>query len=161
MNGEEMTAGSIGHSAAERKLFAARSRWWNSTGGGSSTSPTPGVQQTTKGVGNIKAGDGGIKFRAEWPDQDAENWKWISDNRIDAKTGMSIPDPPGQTIHCSPETAALRKRLGGLNSSGALGAGSGAVRGAGQGWLTKRNLWYFAAAFMTYVILVRIFGEVE
>lgn len=161
MNGEEMTAGSISASPTERRYHAARSKWWNSTGGGSATSPTPGVQQTSKGVGNIKAGDGGVKFRSEWPDEDAENWKWLSDNRIDPKTAKAIPDPPGQTIECSPETAALRKRLGGINASGKLTSSGEAVREAGQGWLRGRGWWYAAGAFMLYVVLVRIFGDVD
>lgn len=159
MNGEEMTAGSISGSSTERKILSAKSRWWNSTGGGSATSRKPGVQVTTKGVGNIKAGDGGVKFRAEWPDEDAENWKWIEENRVDPKTGKCIPDPEGQVIQCSPETAALRRLLGG--SGGALATGGGVVREAGQGWLTKQRLYYIGGAFMLYVILMRIFGEVD
>lgn len=161
MNSEEMTAGSISHTPAERKLFAAKSRWWNSTGGGSATSPVPGVQHTTRGVGNIKAGDGGVKFRTEWPEEDAANWRWISEARIDPKTGMCLPDPPGETVQCSPETAALRRRLGAINSSGALATGGDVVRGAGAGWLTKKTLWYVGGAFFIYVILVRIFGDVD
>ncbi|KAK3203546.1 hypothetical protein GRF29_112g1611869 [Pseudopithomyces chartarum] len=34
MTSEEMTTGSVRASEAERKLFAQRTRWWNSTGGG-------------------------------------------------------------------------------------------------------------------------------
>lgn len=160
MNGEEMTAGSISGTPAERKWYAARSRWWNSTGGGSATSPKPGVQNTTKGVGNIKAGDGGAKFRSEWPDEDAENWRWIGEHRIDPKTGKCLPDNPEQGP-CSPETAALRRRLGGGDAVNAISSGGSAVRNAGQGWLTKRHLWYGAAAIFVYVILVRIFGDID
>lgn len=161
MNSEEMTAGSISHTPTERRYFAARSRWWNTTGNGTATSPKPGVQQTVKGLGNIKAGDGGAKFRSEWPEEDAENWTWISENRIDPKTGKCIPDPPGEAVQCSPETAALRRRLGGANSAGALAQGGEAIKEAGQGWLGKRGLWYAAGAFMLYVVLSRIFGEVS
>lgn len=159
MNGEEMTAGSISGTPSERKVLAAKSRWWNTTGGGSATSRRPGVQITTKGLGNIKAGDGGVKFRSEWPEEDAENWKWIEENRVDPRTGKCIPDPPGQVIQCSPETAALRRLLGG--SGNPLTTGGGAVREAGQGWFTGRRLYYVAGAFMVYVVLMRIFGDVD
>lgn len=161
MNSEEMTAGSISQTAADRRLLAAKSRWWNSTGGGSATSPVPGVQQTSRGVGNIKAGDGGVKFRTEWSEEDAANWKWISEARIDPKTGKCLPDPPGEVVQCSPETAALRRRLGAINSSGALATSGDVVRGAGAGWLTRKTLWYAGGAFFLYVVLVRIFGEVD
>ena len=52
MTSDEMTTGSVSASEAERKYHAARSRWWNSTGGGSQGK---GGQK-----GNIKAGDGGL-----------------------------------------------------------------------------------------------------
>src|SRR5437016_10556634 len=65
MTSEEMTTGSVSASPAERRYFAARSRWWNSTGGGSSENKKAGVIASTKGIGAIKAGDGGVKFRAE------------------------------------------------------------------------------------------------
>ncbi|RAO73791.1 uncharacterized protein BHQ10_009803 [Talaromyces amestolkiae] len=114
MTSEEMTTGSVSASDSERRLFAARSRWWNSTGGGSQTNIPAGVTATSKGINNIKAGDGGLKFRTEWPELDQENWRWIKDNRIDAATGHIIPDPNALTSnHCSPETSALRRRPAG------------------------------------------------
>ncbi|KAJ6439720.1 Major facilitator superfamily transporter [Purpureocillium lavendulum] len=70
MTSDEMTTGSVSTSAAERRYLASKSRWWNSTGGGSHV-------KNPAQKGNVKAGDGGAKFRAEWPEVDAENWEWI------------------------------------------------------------------------------------
>ncbi|KAI5308687.1 Ubiquitin-conjugating enzyme E2 6, partial [Ascosphaera atra] len=123
MTSEEMTTGSVSASPAERRILASRSRWWNSTGGGSTTKATPGVTKTTRGLGNVKAGDGGLKFRTEWPDHDAQNWKWMEDNHVDAATGHAVQEQAAATApasSCSPEGSALRKRLStsasGLNS---------------------------------------------
>ena len=160
MSSEEMTAGSIGGTPAERKWLAARSRWWNSTGGGSASKPVPGVQATTKGVANIKAGDGGVKFRAEWPDEDAENWKWIKDNRVDPLTGKILPDPDGQSIQCSPEAAALRRVLGGGSSGvGGVVQGGQAARDAGQGWIGRNKYWLLAGAVLVYLVMTRLLAD--
>ncbi|POS85052.1 ubiquitin-conjugating enzyme E2 6 [Erysiphe pulchra] len=84
MTSEEMTTGSVSASLSERKWAAARTRWWNSTGGGS------WKDNKTIQKGNVKAGDGGSKFRSEWPQLDQENWKWMEQNRIDPITGNQI-----------------------------------------------------------------------
>src|SRR4051812_15881277 len=91
MTSEEMTTGSVGATEAERKWAAGRTRWWNSTGGGSWTENGKGGQK-----GNIKAGDGGVKFRAEWPELDQENWKWMKDNKIDPMTGNAAVEAGSQ-----------------------------------------------------------------
>ncbi|KAK4690253.1 ubiquitin-conjugating enzyme E2 J2, partial [Lecanoromycetidae sp. Uapishka_2] len=117
MTSDEMTTGSLGAGESERKWLAARSRWWNSTGGGSSTNPVKGNIATVKGVGAVKAGDGGVKFRAEWPELDEENWKWMRDNNVDAATGKVLPPPEGEgeasNVACSPKVAALKRGPGG------------------------------------------------
>lgn len=161
MNGEEMTAGSISGSVAERRYYSARSRWWNSTGGGSATSPVPGVQSTTKGVNNIKAGDGGVKFRFEWPEEDAENWRWITENRIDPKLGKCLSDPSDQAAApCSPELANLRRRLGGIEQNKVSSSTGGqVVREAGQGWLTKRNFYLVGGVFILFTLFMRLFDD--
>jgi hypothetical protein len=159
MTSEEMTTGSMSASEAERKLLAARSGWWNSTGGGSATKPTPGVHPTSKGVGNIKAGDGGVKFRFEWPEVDAANWEWIKENRIDPATGRILPDAIGNTLHCSPEAAALRRQLGGSAGVGNVVHEGRAARDAGQSWLRRNKLWAAAGLVFTWVLLARVFGE--
>jgi len=164
MNSEEMTAGSVGGTPAERKWHAARSRWWNSTGGGSATKPTPGIHPSAKGVANIKAGDGGVKFRTEWPEEDTANWKWMQEHRIDPQTGRILPDPDGIPFPCSPEAAALRRTLGASAAGvGAVVQGGQAARAAGQGWWVsrKRRLWIIFGCFVLYVLLVRVFGDRE
>ncbi|KAK0508795.1 hypothetical protein JMJ35_009071 [Cladonia borealis] len=108
MTSDEMTTGSLSAGENERKWLAARSRWWNSTGGGSCTNPVKGNNASVRGVGAVKAGDGGVKFRAEWPELDEENWKWMRANRIDAASGRVLMQEgegsEGETIAaCDPQ----------------------------------------------------------
>lgn len=138
MTSEEMTTGSLSATVAERKWYAARSRWWNSTGGGSSTQPVKGNIATTKGVGAVKAGDGGVKFRAEWEEQDEENWKWMERNNVDLATGKVIFK---NGVSCSPEAAALMR---GPSGSARVGGTAGAI---GQGFI-GRHKWAFAIAML-------------
>lgn len=160
MTSEEMTTGSVSATETERRWYAAKSRWWNSTGGGSSTRAVPGVTATSKGINNIKAGDGGVKFRAEWPELDEENWKWMTDHRIDPATGQVVPDPNSTATNCSPETAALRRRPGGSATGlGAVVGGGQVARDAGQSWIRRNKYWVGAAFLLCYVLLSRIFGE--
>ncbi|PWY69823.1 hypothetical protein BO94DRAFT_560666 [Aspergillus sclerotioniger CBS 115572] len=141
MTSEEMTTGSVSASEAERRVLAARSRWWNSTGGGSHISATPGVTPTAKGINNVKAGDGGLKFRAEWPELDQDNWRWMKDSRIDTNTGQLMPDPSLAT-RCSPETSALRRRPNGSAPGlGAVMEGGHVAREAGQSWVRRNKIW--------------------
>ena len=161
MTSEEMTTGSVGATEGERKWAAARTRWWNSTGGGTSTRTVPGVSATTKGIGAVKAGDGGVKFRAEWPDLDEENWKWMKENRIDAATGNVVPDPDAPHPNgCSPETASLRRRpMGSAAGLGAVVEGGQAAREVRQSWIQRHKLMVGAVALFSYVILARLLGE--
>ena len=107
MTSDEMTTGSINASEAERKWLAARTRWWNSTGGGSRTNKKAGVTASVKGIGAVKAGDGGVKFRAEWPELDSENFDWMDKNGIDPATGELLSSPEGVATECSNEVTAL------------------------------------------------------
>ncbi|KAL1990752.1 hypothetical protein VTN49DRAFT_6591 [Thermomyces lanuginosus] len=158
MTSEEMTTGSVSASDSERRLYAARSRWWNSTGGGSYSNVSAGVTATTKGINNIKAGDGGLKFRTEWPELDAENWKWMRENRIDIATGNVLPDPNAPPANqCSPEASALRRRP---NASGpGLGAvveGGQAARAAGQSWVRRHRLLVGLVIVLGYALVSRM-----
>ena len=157
MTSDEITTGSVSASEAERRVFAARSRWWNSTGGGSHSKSVPGVSATKRGIGNVKAGDGGVKFRAEWPELDEENWRWIKDSRIDAATGQIIPDPNAAPAACSPETSALRRRpVGSAAGLGAVVEGGQAARDVGQGWVRRNKLWVGLALVFGYAVVVRL-----
>lgn len=84
-----MTTGSVSGTPAERRTYASRTRWWNCTGGGSTKKTIPGVsgEVNASGFGNVKAGDGGEKFRKEWPELDRENWKWLEEKKIEPTTG--------------------------------------------------------------------------
>ena len=156
MTSEEMTTGSVRASEQERKLFAARTRWWNSTGGGSSTRSVAG--SNARGVGAIKAGDGGAKFRAEWPELDVENSKWMKERRIDPAIGLVIREPDHGA--CLPEAAALRRRptVSGTGL-GAVVEGGQVARDAGQNWLGRNKFIIGVLMMFGYVIITRLLGE--
>ncbi|KAK3991562.1 ubiquitin-conjugating enzyme E2 6 [Cladorrhinum sp. PSN332] len=154
MTSEEMTTGSVSASETERKYLAARSRWWNSTGGGSHLKN----EGSGAGKGNIKAGDGGLKFQSEWPEIHAENLKWMRDTKIDMATGNKIVENPAAS--CGPQ----------LGIPAGIAAGSGhqahavvdAViqqREAGQGWLASNKLLLAGAIIFIYVLIARLLGE--
>ena len=161
MTSDEMTTGSVHATEAERRWAATRTRWWNSTGGGTSNKAVPGVNASTKGIGAVKAGDGGVKFRAEWPEIDEENWKYMKENRIDPVTGNYVPDPDAPASSaCSPETAALRRRLGGSAAGlGAVVEGGQAARDAGQSWIRRNKFIVGGLLVIGYVLLARLLGE--
>lgn len=160
MTSDEMTTGSLGASDAERKWLAARSRWWNSTGGGSVKTPVKGNTATVRGVGAVKAGDGGVKFRAEWPELDEENWKWMKEHRIDAATGKIMASPESESSStnaaCSPEVAALKRGPGGTTGLGDAGR---AAREAGQSWVGRNKYLVMGMVVIGYVLMMRLVGE--
>lgn len=161
MTSDEMTTGSVSSTEAKRRVYAAQSRWWNSTGGGSYSNLSPGVTPTTKGINNIKAGDGGLKFRTEWPELDQENWKWMKDNNIDPATGQILPKSKPKGTQCSPETIALRKRP--TTSASGLGAvveGGQAVQ-AGESWIRRHKIWVCVAVLFGYAFLTRLINDVQ
>ncbi|EMC92769.1 hypothetical protein BAUCODRAFT_37681 [Baudoinia panamericana UAMH 10762] len=166
MTSEEMTTGSVSATEAQRKEFAARTRWWNSTGGGSTNRTLSGQAQTqgsnSRGFGAIKAGDGGKRFREQWAEEDAANWKWIEENRIDPQTGQSLVTKPAS--HCAPETtAALRQRAStGQAGLGAAVVGGGqAARQAGHGWLGRNWGKVLAGVIFIYVVAARLLNDVK
>lgn len=138
-----MTTGSISSSPAERQYLAARSRWWNSTGGGSHASGN------TANKGNVKAGDGGAKFRAEWVDLDAENWQWMTAKGIDPVTGKG----GDKESSCGPQ----------LSIAGSSGHQTQAVvdavvqqRDAGRGWISRHRLLVAGGVIFVYVLIARL-----
>ena len=161
MTGDEMTTGSVHATDAERRYLAARTRWWNSTGGGTGRRDRrpAGVNPSTRGVGAVKAGDGGVKFRAEWPELDEENWKYLNEHKIDPATGQSA-SPANSS--CSPETAALRRRLGGSQPAlGAVVEGGQAARDVGQSWI-RRYKWVLGGLLLFgYIVAARLLGGEE
>lgn len=160
MTSEEMTTGSISASDAERKAFSQRTRWWNSTGGGSTTRSLAGHTSNTRGFGAIKAGDGGKRFREQFPELDAENWKWMEENKIDPQTGKTVNASPQQPGSCSPEIDGLRRRTGGSNAGlGAVVEGGQAARQVGQGWLGRNKYYILGGLLFLYVIAARVLRE--
>lgn len=163
MTSEEMTTGSLSASEPERIVFAARSRWWNSTGGGSSSRTIPGLAvqgSNARGFGAIKAGDGGAKFKEEWPELDEENWKWMEERKVDPQTGKTVTPPAPSNNTCSPETNALRKRpVGSHPGIGAVVEGGHVARDVGQSWLRRNRMYIALGLIFSYVVLARALGE--
>ncbi|KAI2477351.1 Ubiquitin-conjugating enzyme E2 6 [Pyrenophora tritici-repentis] len=155
MTSEEMTTGSVRASEAERKLFAQRTRWWNSTGGGtkSSGSANTGGSQ----AGNIRAGDGGSKFRHEWPEVDEENLKWMKEKNIDPATGLPRPKPTPSQPACSPDVSGLRRRPG--TSATVVHDAAQIARDAGQGWLARNRFKIIIGIFLLYILIARVLGD--
>ncbi|TVY28714.1 Ubiquitin-conjugating enzyme E2 [Lachnellula hyalina] len=152
MTSEEMTTGSVGASEVERKWAANRSRWWNSTGGGSWKGEGVKVQK-----GNVKAGDGGAKFRAEWEDLDKENWKWIKENKIDPATGIAIIDPEDVAASgsCGPTIGGLRRPSGSVPVVGTV------VEGGREGgsWIGRNKFKVAGGVIFVYVLIARLLGN--
>lgn len=158
-----MTTGSVGAGEQERRWAAGRTRWWNSTGGGSYSAAGAGAGGGGgKGVlqkGNVKKGDGGRKFREEWPELDKENWKWMKENGIDIATGnVAVKGVEGGD--------AIRDCVGGGIVGLRRPSGSQAVVGAvveggreGGGWLGRHKLWVAGAVIFTYVLVARLLGD--
>ena len=161
MTSDEMTTGSVHATEAERKWLARQTRWWNATGGGTAGKMAPGVNPTVKGIGAIKAGDGGVKFRAEWPELDEENWKWMTTNKIDPITGQITYDPnDAGDGACSPEAAALRRRPGGSGAAlGTVVGGGHAAREAGHSWMRRNKVLLGGLIVFGYVLLARLLGD--
>ena len=163
MTSEEMTTGSVSATEQERKWAASRTRWWNSTGGGSNARANAGVgsNSNSRGLGAIKAGDGGAKFRSEWPELDAENWKWMQDHKVNPVNGAMTAEPGrGSGLGCSPEAAALRRRPSG--SAAALGAvveGGQTAREVGQSWLRRNKIVVGIIVVFGYVLIARLLGD--
>lgn len=159
MTSDEMTTGSVHATEAERRWAAARTRWWNSTGGGTHKRPVSGVTASTRSIGAVKAGDGGVKFSAEWPDLHRENLAWIKENRINDMTGELLPEAAAPEAKCSAEVAALRRGPSGSRVVGAVVGGGQAAREAGQGWMRRHKFLMGAMLLVGYVLLARLLAE--
>ncbi|RAR07918.1 ubiquitin-conjugating enzyme E2 6 [Stemphylium lycopersici] len=156
MTSDEITTGSVRASDAERKLFAQRTRWWNSTCGGTKTAASGNAAAGQRG--NIVAGDGGAKFRHEWPDVEEENIKWMKEKNIDLATGLPRPKPtPAQQPACSPDVSGLRRRPG--TSATVVQDAAQIARDAGQGWLSRNKWRVFFGCVMLYIMIARVLGD--
>lgn len=146
MTSEEMTTGSVSATEAERKFLASRSRWWNSTGGGSAS-------KSSNGRGNVKAGDGGKKFQDEFPDLHQENLEWLKTRKVDMETGavMASAEEDGKGgKSCGPR--------GLTRPVGSPGARPLVVDQVGGSWLRRNKLLVFGGLVIAYVLMARILG---
>lgn len=145
MTGDEITTGSISTTSAEKRYLASRTRWWNSSGGGSHAKNT-GLK------GNIKVGDGGAKFRSEWADLDLENWEWMKTNKVDTATGNRWDSENGSS--CGPQLGIA----GGSSGHQAQAVVDAVVqqRDAGRGWIYRNKLLVLGGAIFLYVLIARL-----
>lgn len=145
MTSEEMTTGSISSTTAERQYLAARSRWWNSTGNGTHATGNAAHK------GNVKAGDGGAKFRAEWPEVDAENWEWMKKRNVDPATGQRIGGDKESS--CGPQLT-----IAGSSSHQTQAVVEAVVqqRDAGRGWISQHKVLIAGAVVFVYVLIARL-----
>lgn len=143
MTSEEMTTGSVSATAAERRHLAKISRWWNSTGSGSHAQANPAQK------GNVKTGDGSAKFRAEWPEVDAENREWMK--KIDPATGRRADGENGSS--CGPQLS-----VAGTSGNQAQAVVDAVVqqRDAGRGWIYRNKLLVAGAVIFLYVLIARL-----
>lgn len=160
MTSEEMTTGSVSATEAERKAFASRTRWWNSTGGGSTKRTLSGQSAETQarpsggrtGFGAIKAGDGGQRFKEHWPEEDEENWKWMETEKIDPQTGRSLVLQ--QQVQQQEAAAAAAK-----SEPSATNARRATEAAVPQSWLSKNKWYIIAATLFAYVLAARALGD--
>ncbi len=127
--------------------------------GGSFQKLAAGVNPSAKGVEAVKAGDGGVKFKAEWPELDTENSAWMKTNRVDPTTGSLLPDldlTSSSVTSCSSEVVALRRGPGGsgLGLGTVVGGGHAATQ-AGQSWIRRHKMLVGAMIVICYVLLAR------
>ncbi|RKF80052.1 Ubiquitin-conjugating enzyme E2 6 [Golovinomyces cichoracearum] len=150
MTSEEMTTGSVSSTEAERKWAARRTIWWNSTGGGS----WKDANIAQKGKGNVKAGDGGLKFRTEWPVLDQENWKWIKENNIDPTTGKRIEDSSKSAILDAPGATKLKSSE--KQDVAGVALKSNKTGGSERNWIGRNKLFITGCIIFTYVLIARL-----
>ena len=129
--------------------MAARTRWWNSTGGGSNLKANPALK------GTVKAGDGGAKFRAEWPDVDAANWEWMKENGVDLATGARAQSG---SASCGPQ---LVLPSGSAHQTQAVVEAVVNRRDAGSSWFARNRLLVFGGVVFLYVLIARLVGGVS
>ena len=157
MTSEEMTTGSLSASDAERRVLASRTKWWNSTGGGSTkrTLAQQGAQNSnSKGFGAIKAGDGGQKFKEQWPELDEENWRWMEDHKIDPQTGKTLSPQ-----HLLPNGRTATDESRAAERSGIVVDGGSEARFVDQGWLRKNALYILGGLIFLYVLVTRLVSD--
>lgn len=155
MTSEEMTTGSIKATDEERKVLAARTRWWNSTGGGSTKRLLPGQEvkgSNGRGFGAIKAGDGGKRFREEWPELDEQNWKWMEERRVDPQTGKSLVP----VVSAEQEEKLAGKQDNGMNGRAVAAAGNA---DEAQGFVRRNALYIVIGVLLAYVLVTRLLSE--
>lgn len=101
--------------------------------------------------GNVKAGDGGAKFRAEWPEVDVENWEWMTTNKVDTVTGNRLDDD---------NNGSCRPQLGITGNSGHQAQAVVDVvnqqRDASTGWIYRNKLLLAGATIFFYVLVARL-----
>lgn len=138
MTGEEMTTGGLRASDEERRVFAARSRWWNSTGGGRDV----GAAKAGKGVGAIIKGDGGRRFREEFPEVHLKNLEWMEAQEVDFRSGL------GKVVVLRQEEERRRAEERAAREKEA--------RLLRQGWVGRHKVFLGFVVFLAYAFISRL-----
>ncbi|KAL7268069.1 Ubiquitin-conjugating enzyme E2 6 [Rhizina undulata] len=166
MTSEEMTTGSLSVSESERRLIASRSRWWNSTGAGSGIKNAHGVVVANPAGGvlgrGVGWGDQGRRFRAEFPELDEENWKWMEKQRIAPSTGAVMTSAEGVSGNGDEEGLRLRKEGGPQVQAqwGPKGSSQGpaeVVVKQGESWIKRHKVLLGIVVLVGYVLVIRAF----
>ncbi|KAI7278623.1 ubiquitin-protein ligase [Hortaea werneckii] len=169
MTSEEMTTGSVSAPDFKRKQLAGRTRWYNSTGGGTTTRKlgesasqhaAKPVQQQSSNKWSMTGRDGGAKFREEWPEEDEENWKWMEENQIDPKTGDSLKAAAVQDAQ-EQQSGVTESAQKAAPASGAGQKQAHTAQVADQGWLGKNWGKVAIAAVFIYVLAARMMSDVN
>ncbi|KJX94037.1 ubiquitin-conjugating enzyme E2 like protein [Zymoseptoria brevis] len=147
MTGEDVTTGSVTATDAERRGLAERTRWWNSTGGGSWVEEgKSGVNKGGKGFGAIKAGDGGRRFREEWPEVDEENWRWMKEEGVNVATGRRVSKGVDGTV----EEEKSQKE------GGTVVAEKREPAAIPEGFLARNKFYMIGGVLFLYVLAARL-----
>ena len=167
MTSEEMTTGSIAGTEAQRREFARQTRWWNSTGGGSTTrrlgesaashTAKPVAQQSSN-KWSFGGKDGGAKFHEEWPEIDEENWRWMEEERVDVKTGRSLRAVAQQEEE-KQQGGTMQEVNGGKARRGENDMQ--AAQQAGQGWWGQNWGKVALGAVFIYILAARLLSDVN
>ena len=130
----------------------------------------------------MKTGDGGERFRQEFPEVDVGNWRWMWERRVNLQTGIALSPEGSSGVHVNTGgasqppsvqqqreqqqnqgqgAAGVRRRqvvatAAGAGASGAAGT-AGAVVNRGESWLRRHKFLCAVVLLCGYVLLARLY----
>lgn len=112
----------------------------------------------SRGFGAIKAGDGGKRFKEQWPEIDEENWKWMRDEKIDPQTGKN-----SISVIKEADDGLVRRTMTEAQSA-ALRGGNVARQAATavpESFMARNKYYLVGCALFAYVIAARLLKDQE